>query len=139
MWIFSDGANWWDEKKRESGEYLHEFVDEHDSWWAIAIAGTVETAMRLGGGFVDVLRLGDGIKEGTWRGILHDGLRLLSLAGPLARLGRGISRFVVPNPRGGICAWVSATLALRQTGVQHFAPIEELAAVFAYVRRDTHS
>jgi hypothetical protein len=128
MWLFTDLADWWDEKKQESSKYLHEFVDEHDSWWAIAIAGSVQTAMNLGGGFVDVLRLGDGIRQGTWRGVLHDGLRLLSLAGPIAKVGRGISRVLVPNPSGGICAWVSATQALRQTGVRHFATIEDIAA-----------
>jgi hypothetical protein len=128
MWIFSQGADWWDEKKSESSEYLHEFVEEHDHWWAIAIAGTVETAMRLGGGFVDVLRLGDGVRSGTWRGLLHDGLRLLSLAGPFARLGRGIARVLAPRPGGPICGWVSATQALRQTGVQHFATVEDIAA-----------
>ncbi len=128
MWFFTDVADWWDEKKQEASKYLHEFVDEHDSWWAIAIAGSVETAMRLGGGFVDVLRLGDGVRQGTARGILQDGLRVLSLAGPVARLGRGIARFVAPNPSGGICAWVSATQALRQTGVQHLATIEDIAA-----------
>ena len=127
MWLFTDLADWWDEKKQESSKYLHEFVDEHDSWWAIAIAGSVQTAMNLGGGFVDVLRLGDGVRQGTWRGVLHDGLRLLSLAGPIAKVGRGISRVLAPNPGGGICAWVSATQALRQTGVRHFATIEDIA------------
>ena len=62
MWLFTDLADWWDEKKQESSKYLHEFVDEHDCWWAIAIAGSVQTAMNLGGGFVDVLRLGDGVR-----------------------------------------------------------------------------
>ena len=127
MWLFTDLADWWDEKKQESSKYLHEFVDEHDSWWAIAIAGSVQTAMNLGGGFVDVLRLGDGVRQGTWRGVLQDGLRLLSLAGPIAKVGRGISRVLVPNPSGGVCAWVSATQALRQTGVRHFATIEDIA------------
>ena len=127
MWLFTDLADWWDEKKQESSKYLHEFVDEHDSWWAIAIAGSFQTAMNLGGGFVDVLRLGDGVRQGTWRGVLQDGLRLLSLAGPIAKVGRGISRVLVPNPSGGVCAWVSATQALRQTGVRHFATIEDIA------------
>src|SRR5882724_9519654 len=127
MWLFTDLADWWEEKNQESSKYLHEFVDEHDSWWAIAIAGSVQTAMNLGGGFVDVLRLGDGVRQGTWRGVLQDGLRLLSLAGPIAKVGRGVSRVLVPNPSGGVCAWVSATQALRQTGVRHFATIEDIA------------
>jgi hypothetical protein len=25
MWFFSDLADWWDEKKRETSRYLHEF------------------------------------------------------------------------------------------------------------------
>ena len=127
MWLFTDLADWWDEKKKESSEYLHEFVDHHPHWWAIAIAGTVETTMRLGAGFVDVLRLGDGItKEGGWRGVLHDGLRLLSIAGPVAKVGRGIARFLVSDVDGGVCAWVSATQALRQTGTKALATIDDL-------------
>src|SRR6266436_5868805 len=82
--------------------------------------------MNLGGGFVDTLRIGDGVRQGTARGILQDGLRLLSLAGPIARVGRGIARIAVPNPSGEICGFVSGTRALRQTGSKHLAVIEDL-------------
>jgi outer membrane protein OmpA-like peptidoglycan-associated protein len=127
MWFFTKLADWWDSKKKQSEKILHEFVDHRNgAWWSIAIAGSVQTAMNLGEGFVDTIRLGDGVREGTAGGILKDGLRLLTVAGPVARLGRGISRFVAPNAKGGICAWVSATQALRQTGVRHFATIADL-------------
>ncbi|MBS1830226.1 MAG: hypothetical protein JST93_33300 [Acidobacteria bacterium] len=126
MWFFDDVADWWDEQKQKTEEILTDFVAGTNSWWRIAIAGTVQTAMNLGGGFVDVLRLGEGIKEGGWRGFAQDGLRLLTLAGPAARAGRSVSRFFAPNPRGPICGWVTATQALRQTGVKHFATVEDL-------------
>lgn len=127
MWFFDDLADWWDKQKHRTLEILDDWVTGSDSWFRIAVATATRTAMEIGGGFVDVLRFGDGIAQGNWRGIAQDGLRLLSLAGPLMKGARGISRFLVPNPRGGICAWVSATQALRQTGVKHFATIDDLA------------
>jgi hypothetical protein len=124
MWIFTWLADRWDRQKQKTEKILHEFADDHDnSWWAVAIAGSIQTGMNLGAGMVDTLRLGDGVKKGTAGGVLQDGLRLITLLGPAAKLGGRISRVLAidDNPNAGICAWVSMKQALRQTLVKHAA------------------
>ena len=105
MWFFDDIPDWWDKQKHRTKEILTEFVARTHFWWRIAIAGTV--------------------KEGGRRGLAQDGL--LALAGPLAKGTRGAARFFTRDPGGGICGWVSATQVLRQTGVKHFATLEDQA------------
>jgi len=84
MWAASDIASWWDEQHRNSKRELDEFVDEHPNWFGVIVAGNIATAMDLGAGLVDVLRLGEGAAEGGLKGVAQDGLRLLQLA-PAAR------------------------------------------------------
>lgn len=128
MLFFDEIADWWDEQRRESEEVLSEFVTGSDSWFRIVTATFFHTAMTLGSGLVDLLRLGEGVKRGGWRGIAEDGLRVLTLAGPVVRGVRGLSRFLAPNPfpYHDICGYVSATQALRQTGVNLFATLDDL-------------
>lgn len=58
--------------------------------------------MDLGAGFVDVLRVGEGVKKGGW-GYAEGALRVVSLAGPATRVGRfGLAKLVLML-RGG-CA-----------------------------------
>ena len=118
-------ADWWDEQRGQSEKVLDSFVDNHPNLFGVAVAGTVDTAMALGAGFVDVLRVGEGVKKGGW-GYAEDALRVVSLAGPAARLSRiGLTR-LVPNVAGPICARISATQALRLTGASHFAAVEDV-------------
>src|SRR4051794_25968542 len=99
-------AAWWDEQKRGSEKVLDSFVDEHPNLFGVAVAGSVKTAMDLGAGFVDVFRVGEGVKQGGW-GYAQDALRVVSLAGPVARVGRfGLTKFV-PDVVGPLCARVS--------------------------------
>ncbi len=49
--------------------------------------------MELGTGMVDVLRFGEGIAQGGWRGVGTDALRVLSILGPLGKAGGMLSRF----------------------------------------------
>ena len=125
MFGLEELADWWDGEKQKSEKALDEFVDKHPDWFGIVFATAAATSMDLGAGFVDVLRVGEGVKEGGW-GYGKDALRVLSLAGPAARLGRlGLAR-VTPNPSGGVCAWVASAKALRQTGTKHFATAQDL-------------
>src|SRR5262249_22209299 len=81
------------------------------------------------GSFVDVLRLGDGVREGGW-GYGRDVLRLLVIAGPTLRVARyGITLVAAVDeaPQIGNCTWVAATRALRMTGVKHYARVGDLA------------
>lgn len=118
-------ANWWDTQKKESEKALDSFVDAHPNLFGVAVAGSVKTAMDLGQGFVDVLRVGEGVKKGGW-GYAEDALRVVSIVGPVARIGRlGLAK-LVPNVAGPLCARVSATQALRVTGTRHFAAVEDV-------------
>lgn len=124
-------ADWWDEQHAESERALDEFVknsakDGEPNYFAIVLATTVHTSMALGNGFVDVARLGEGVEKGGW-GYGEDALRLLSVAGPSVRASRMAITRLVTNPPGDLCAWVSATQALRQTGVKHFAVVDDIA------------
>lgn len=123
----SDIADWWDEQHRISKKALDDFVDEHPNWFGIIVAGTTATAMDLGAGLVDVLRLGEGAAEGGVKGFAKDGLRLLQLAPALGKLGRFAVARVMVDPGGGICTWVAATKALRQVGAKTFASVDDLA------------
>jgi hypothetical protein len=104
----SEWADWWDQQKHESETILTEWVQDNPQWWAIAIAGTVQTSMDLGAGFVDVLRFG----EGMAKGVGQDALRLLMLLGPSGRAGGAASRFLTPLIRSG-----NLRLAVQVAGV----------------------
>jgi len=127
MLAASDIADWWSEQHRTSRRELDEFVDEHPNWFGIIVAGTTATAMDLGAGLVDVLRLGEGIAEGGLKGVVQDGLRLLQLAPAVGKLSRFALARVLVDPGGGICTWVGAAKALRQVGVKAFASVDDLA------------
>lgn len=90
----SDYADWWDQNKRVSEAALTEWVQDNPQWWAVGIATGVQTSMDLGGGFVDVLRFGEGFAEGGFGGVGKDALRLLAIIGPLGRAGGMLSRIV---------------------------------------------
>ncbi|MFO1304416.1 MAG: peptidoglycan-binding domain-containing protein [Burkholderiales bacterium] len=91
----SDYANWWDRERKTSEKALEEWVQENPQWWAIGVATFTSTAMELGAGMVDALRLGEGAAQGTVKGVATDAMRLLVLIGPLSKLGgvaSGIAR-----------------------------------------------
>jgi hypothetical protein len=132
----SDLADWWDKQHEEYKELLGQFVEDHPSWWASGLATLAVIPTELGAGFVDVLRFGEGVAEGGVVGYGKDALRLLALAGPAARLFRVVkggaaavvSRVLVDAaPSSGICTWVAAASAVRRTGVNMFASVDDLA------------
>lgn len=98
---FSDWADWWDRQKRETEQILEDWVIDNPQWWTIGAATAIQTSADLGQGFVDVLRLGEGVAEGTARGVGKDALRLLVVLGPLARAGAMTSRALIPLARAG--------------------------------------
>lgn len=127
MWAASDIADWWDEQHRASRRELVEFVDEHPNWFGIVVAGTTATAMELGAGLCDVLRLGQGAAGNGVHGLAQDGLRLLQAAPAVGRLSRFTFSRLIVDPGGGICTWVSGAKALRQVGAKAFASVDDLA------------
>lgn len=134
MWAVSDIADWWDEQHRDAKKELDRFVENNPNLFGVLVATATATAMDLGAGVVDTLRFGQGIAEGGVKGVGKDALRLIGLAGPLGRGARlvqttaqaRLARLVV-DPGGGICGWVAATQALRQTGTRAFAAVDDLA------------
>lgn len=89
-------ATWWDGEKEASEKVLMDWVGENPHWWAIAIAGTVQTTMDIGQGYVDILRIGEGVEEGTASGYARDGLRVLAVAGPIAKAAGKASNALKP-------------------------------------------
>lgn len=133
----ADIADWWDENRRETKGALEEFIVAHPNWFGIAVATAGNTAMDLAAGFVDVLRLGQGTAQGGW-GYAHDGLRLLAIIPPLARVGGLVRNFrnlrlamLIEDSGRGHCASITAMRALRQTGQKiagkYLVTLDELA------------
>jgi hypothetical protein len=131
----SDIADWWDKQHAISKKALDDFVDENPGIFGVVVATAVATAMDLGKGTVDVLRLGEGAAEGTVGGVAQDVLRAVSIAGALGKGAKIVKEVaarsrmmkVIVDPGGGRCAYVSATQALRQTGQKAFASVDDLA------------
>jgi hypothetical protein len=145
MWVFTEWANAFDKVKQDNEKALDSWLQEwvattlqDDSPWyrnaaIYTTAGTAYAVNKLStevlGGFVDVLRLGDGVKEGGW-GYGKDALRLLILAGPALRVGRyGIALVAAVDETAqvGNCSWIAGTRALRMTGTKHYARLGDLA------------
>lgn len=134
----SELADWWDSQKRQSEAILTEWVQDNPQWWAVAIAGTVQTTMDLGAGFVDVLRFGEGMAQGGIKGFGKDLLRLLVILGPLGRAGGMVSRLVhVSRLRlavqvagvDGPCTFQAVNNAMSiLKGTNLFVTIEDMAA-----------
>ncbi|MFO0758591.1 MAG: LysM peptidoglycan-binding domain-containing protein [Byssovorax sp.] len=143
--MFTELANWFDKIRKEDGEWLDgeleplvgSTLDESSPWYRnVAIyagAGVAYSFFTLSthvaSGFVDVLRLGDGVKNGGW-GYGQDALRFLMVVGPALKAARyGLSTVVALDELNtvGNCTWVAATRALRMTGVRHGATLADLA------------
>ena len=134
----SEYADWWDKNKRETEEILTEWVQDNPQWWAVGIAGTVQTTMDVGAGFVDVLRFGEGIAEGGIGGVGKDALRLLAIVGPLGRAGGMLSRLLhlrqirlAVQVKGvtGPCAFQAVNNAMSITkGKSLFLTVKDMAA-----------
>jgi hypothetical protein len=88
----SELADWWDKQKKDSDKILGQWVEENPQWWAVGLATATGTAMDLGAGLVDALRFGQGVAEGSAKGVATDAMRLLVLVGPLARAGGFVGR-----------------------------------------------
>jgi hypothetical protein len=81
----ADIADWFDEKRKKRERDLEEWVVDNPQWWNVALATIGATSMEFLGGYVDVLRLGEGAAEGGWRGYGKDALRAISII-PIGRI-----------------------------------------------------
>ncbi|MCK4527651.1 VCBS repeat-containing protein [candidate division WOR-3 bacterium] len=80
-----DIARVWEQNYKESSKALENWVSEDPSLAKTLAATAVQTAMDLGAGFVEVLKLGEGAAEGGW-GWGKDALRLLAVVPVIGRL-----------------------------------------------------
>ena len=97
-------------------------------WWFAGYVATM-TAAKFSQGFVDTLRLGNGVRDGGWRGYGQDALRLLNVVTlPAGRLLRyaGILR-TVQTANSMECALVTTVNALETTGARFWISMSELA------------
>lgn len=97
---------------------LGEWARGNPQWWAVLLATAASTAMDLGAGMVDVLRVGEGIARGGAGGVAQDALRALGFVAPLARGGAWLGRIAQhqasrSRPPPGSGAWVLAAVSGR--------------------------
>lgn len=141
MWIFTEAADWFDKIRLGNNQFLDDtfqgwsnYVDKHNAdpgffpavrniaimWGGVGpLYALNQFTSTVASGFIDTLRIGDGIKAGGW-GYGQDALRLLMFA-PFLRVARlGFLKVFSVDPGGGICTWVAVKNALGLTGTQHF-------------------
>ncbi len=146
MWIFTEVADWFDKTRADNDAWIDQGLQEwvgttlyDDSPWyrnvgVYVASGTLYALNKftttVAAGFVDVLRLGDGVKEGGW-GYGKDALRLLMILGPAARGARYAATLVeAVDVSGGTapnCTWVAASRLLRFTGTRPLAEVGDVA------------
>jgi len=126
MWHFTEVADWFEKNRAQSDEILDQWVEESNYNKGIMIAASTTKALTtLGAGFVDLLRLGDGVKEGSLEGVGTDALRFVAIfpvgkATSMIKSAKGISaaKFIA-DTGGPNCFWVASAKALRQVGQKY--------------------
>jgi hypothetical protein len=125
MWVFTDIADWFDQQKRQANHALDSAVESSGyNQGVILVAAGTHAVMEFGGAFVDILRLGDGVKAGGFYGWGKDALRVVAIfpVGKAAQMmktmkGTWAAQVVADiMPKAGICTWVASAKALRQIG-----------------------
>jgi hypothetical protein len=100
MWVFTKIADWFDKTRQDNERFIDSqlqpwvattLYEDHPWYRNVGVwtaAGTLYALNKftttVAAGFVDVLRVGDGIQEGGW-GYGKDAMRLLMVVGPALR------------------------------------------------------
>ncbi len=138
MWKFTQVADWFDGQRRESEQILDQWVESSQySQGAMITAASTKALMTFGAGFADILRLGDGVKEGSLKGAGQDALRLIAVfpvgkAASLYHSAKGLSiAKVVADTGGPNCFWIASAKAFAQVGQKFngklLASVEDVA------------
>lgn len=138
MWIFTEIAEWFEKQRRETDVILDQWVEDSEyNFSVMLIASTTKAFTTVGAGFVDIIRLGDGIEKGSWKGIGEDALRVVAIfpvgkAASLIRSAKGVVRAkLIVDIGGPNCFWVTSAKALSQTGYKIkgklFASVDDVA------------
>jgi hypothetical protein len=128
--FFGDVADDFDVQLNQAQDVLDRWVENTGySKGAMVAASTTIAFMRVGQSFMDLLRLGNGVRDGGWRGVGSDALRLITVAGVAGAGVTRLSRILAVTQAAGqnTCAWVTAANALQRTGNRFFVTLEELA------------
>ena len=151
-WLFTEWADGFDRLvhddevfiedwgTRAAGDYLHH--GGVGDWLELAGASAAYAGFKFSStvakGFVDVLRIGDGVKKGGW-GYGQDALRALVVVGPALRGFRSLAGLVAEvdfNANLGNCTWVAAARSLRFSG-RLFARVGDLARWAGLTAKET--
>ena len=100
-------AERWQASADESRQILETAVSDNPGLGSVVGATAAQTAMDLGAGFVDMLRVGEGTAQGGW-GIAHDAFRAMGVAGSAAQTFR--------TAGGGLAALSSRLATTRVAG-----------------------
>jgi hypothetical protein len=137
----ADIADWFEAKRLTRQHDLEEWVQDNPQWWNVGLATIGATSMEFVGTYVDLLRLGEGVAEGGWRGVGTDALRLISIV-PVGRLAKyaAVARRTRQFPKSlklasqvkgvsGPCTFQAANNAMQiSRGKSLFLTVGEMAA-----------
>jgi len=123
VWYFTKVADWFEKNRFETDEILNSWVEDSNFSTSVMVAASTTKALTtFGAGFVDLLRFGDGVKEGSLQGVGTDTLRFAAVfpvgkAASMIKSARGISaaKFIA-DTGGPHCFWIASAKALRQVG-----------------------
>jgi len=127
--FFGDYADDFDDQLSQAERFLDAYVEkEKYSTRSMLTASSIVAFMRFGQSFVDLLRIGNGLDKGGWRGVGADALRLITIAGVAgAGIGRLSKILAVTQAEGTVtCTWISTANALQRTGQRFFVSVKEL-------------
>lgn len=123
MWIFTEIADWFEGQRKQTDVILDKWVEDSEYEQGVMIAAvTTKAFTTFGAGFVDLLRLGDGVKEGSLKGAGTDALRVVAVL-PVGKIAntlksvKGVARAkLIVDTGGPNCFWVASAKALSQIG-----------------------
>jgi hypothetical protein len=138
MWYFTEIADWWENARADTDKILDQWVEDSDyNTGVMIVASTTKAFTTFGAGFVDILRLGDGVKEGTLKGAGADALRVAAIfpygkAARTLKSVKGLSRAkIIVDTGGPNCFWVASAKAFAQVSQKFkgrlFASVEDVA------------
>jgi hypothetical protein len=126
MWYFTEAADWFEKNRIQSEKILDQWVEDTNyDTGSMVVASTTKAFITFGDGFVDLLRLGDGVKEGSLKGVGTDVLRFVAIfpvgkTASMLKSAKGISvAKIIADTGGPNCFWVASAKALRQVSQKH--------------------
>lgn len=138
MWYFTEIAEWFDGQRKQTDTVLDKWVEDSQYDQGVMFAAaTTKAFTTIGAGFVDLLRLGDGVKEGSLKGLGTDALRIVAIfpvgkTTQMIKSVKGVARAKLIIDTGGPnCFWIASAKAFSQIGQKNkgklFASVDDIA------------